>query len=198
MDGRLYRSRRDRMLAGVAGGLAELWGADPSLVRIVWALLVLFTGGLALIVYLVMAVVVPEEDDAWLGPPASGPSMPGFGAPDAPTAPGTPAPTGTGPDAQAWAAAEAADRAAWAERRAARSARRAAHGHGRGSANGALLGGTLLILVGVFFLAREYLPTIDFDWFWPLVLVGFGVLLLVTALRRDGRPGGPDGSGGAA
>lgn len=42
---RLYRSRHDRMLAGVAGGLAEMWGADPSLVRVIWALLVVFSGG---------------------------------------------------------------------------------------------------------------------------------------------------------
>ena len=41
MGTRLYRSRDDRVLAGVAGGLAELWGADPSVVRIVWALLVI-------------------------------------------------------------------------------------------------------------------------------------------------------------
>ncbi len=59
---RLYRSRDDRMLAGVAGGLAELWGADPSLVRIIWALLVFFTGGIALLVYIVMAIVVPEGE----------------------------------------------------------------------------------------------------------------------------------------
>ena len=58
---RLYRSRDDRMLAGVAGGLAEMWGADPSLVRVIWALLVVFTGGIALLVYIVMALVVPEE-----------------------------------------------------------------------------------------------------------------------------------------
>lgn len=65
MGYRLYRSRRDRMLAGVAGGLAEMWGADPSLVRIVWALLVVFTGGIALLVYIVMAIVVPEEDEVF-------------------------------------------------------------------------------------------------------------------------------------
>src|SRR6476659_1023504 len=60
---RLYRSRDDRMLAGVAGGLAELWDADPSLIRIVWAILVILTGGLALVVYIVMAIVVPERPD---------------------------------------------------------------------------------------------------------------------------------------
>ena len=50
MNERLYRSRDDRMLAGVAGGLAEMWDADPSLVRIVWALLVFVTGGFAFFV----------------------------------------------------------------------------------------------------------------------------------------------------
>jgi phage shock protein C len=49
------------MLAGVAGGLAENWKIDPSLVRIVWALLMVLTGGLAFLVYVVMAIVVPER-----------------------------------------------------------------------------------------------------------------------------------------
>lgn len=53
------------MLAGVAGGLAEMWGADPALVRIIWALLVILTGGAALLVYIVMAIVVPEEDQVY-------------------------------------------------------------------------------------------------------------------------------------
>ena len=61
MTDRLYRSPDDRMLAGVAGGLAENWKIDPSLVRIVWALLIVLTGGLAFLVYVVMAIVVPER-----------------------------------------------------------------------------------------------------------------------------------------
>src|SRR3990170_2971715 len=67
MDDRLYRSRDERMIAGVAGGLAERLDLDPSLVRIIWAVLVLPTGFLALLVYVVMAIVVPEE------PPAEAP-----------------------------------------------------------------------------------------------------------------------------
>jgi len=66
MNARLYRSRDDRMLAGVAGGLAEHWDADPSLVRLIWALLVIFTGGIALVVYIVMAFVVPEAPEVQL------------------------------------------------------------------------------------------------------------------------------------
>ena len=61
MNDRLYRSRADRMIAGVAGGLAQSMRLDPSLVRIVWAILVFATGGIALVIYIVMAIVVPEE-----------------------------------------------------------------------------------------------------------------------------------------
>jgi peptidoglycan/LPS O-acetylase OafA/YrhL len=54
--------------------------------------------------------------------------------------------------------------------------------------------GGLLVVFGGFFLAREFLPEVNFDWFGPAVLVAIGVLLLVTALRRgnddSSRPGG--------
>ena len=61
MTDRLYRSPDDRMIAGVAGGLAEMLDIDPSIIRIVWAVLIVVTGGLALLVYIVMAIVVPER-----------------------------------------------------------------------------------------------------------------------------------------
>jgi phage shock protein C len=158
---RLYRSRDDRMLAGVAGGLAEMWGADPALVRVIWALLVIFTGGVALLVYIVMALVIPDEPLVPDGPP------PGAGE-------------GWVPPADAQAARLSA--------REARAARRAAAGNGAGFPAAAILGGFLIILGG-FFLAREFLPNIDFDWFWPLVLVGLGVLLVASSLRRPREPG---------
>ena len=91
MTTHLYRSREDRMLAGVAGGLAELWDADPSLVRIIWALLVVLTGGIALVGYIVMAIVVPEEDGSrsW-GSASSWNASPPSAAPPSPSgAPGT-------------------------------------------------------------------------------------------------------------
>ena len=74
MTDRLYRSRDDRMLAGVAGGVAEMLDADPSIIRIVWAVLVVLTGGIALLVYIVMAIVVPERPE---GMPIASPWAPG-------------------------------------------------------------------------------------------------------------------------
>ncbi len=62
MSDRLYRSRTDRIFAGVCGGLAERLGVDPSLVRIAWVVLALGTAVFPfLVLYVVMALVVPER-----------------------------------------------------------------------------------------------------------------------------------------
>src|SRR3990172_5175535 len=102
MDDRLYRSRDERMIAGVAGGLAERLDLDPSLVRIIWAVLVLPTGFLALLVYVVMAIVVPgaerdappEAAAAATGPSSSAPSSSSW-APSSSSASSCPTSTST-------------------------------------------------------------------------------------------------------
>lgn len=198
MNDRLYRSQSDRMLAGVAGGLAEMWDADPSLIRIVWALLVILTGGLALVVYIVMAIVVPEEDEVWpatsMAPSPAAAAAPAAGSADTMAAvEGTPIArdpaVGSGlvtpaPEPGAMWASPPVDprRAARIE---ARAARRAARREGGGlGVSGTLIGGLLLVALGVFFLAREWLPQFDFDWFWPSMLILLGVILLVAAFGR--------------
>jgi phage shock protein C len=57
---RLTRSREDRMLAGVCGGIADYLGMDPTIVRLVAVLLGIFSAGTALIGYLIAAIVMPE------------------------------------------------------------------------------------------------------------------------------------------
>jgi phage shock protein C len=181
MNDRLYRSRDDRVIAGVAGGLAERLNADPSLVRVIWALLILPTGFIALLVYIVMAMVVPEEDDLYgfMPPPST------FSPPPPTDASGTVSggavPPGT-PAGGTWPVS----RDQWrAQQRAERAAHRTRHGPGSG---GVILG-TILILVGVWYLLREYVPAFEPDRFWPFALVGLGVVLLVIALgRRSGAP----------
>lgn len=56
MEKRLYRSN-DRMLGGVAAGLAEFFGLDPTIVRLVWAVAVLF--GVGFLFYLVCWIIIP-------------------------------------------------------------------------------------------------------------------------------------------
>lgn len=57
---RLYRSRKDRVIWGVAGGLAEYLGIDPVLVRIAFVLLA-FAYGVTIVAYIIMAIAVPNE-----------------------------------------------------------------------------------------------------------------------------------------
>lgn len=57
----LYRSQADRSVAGVCGGLAERLGVDSALVRVPWLLSVPLTGGLTLLLYVLLAVAIPEE-----------------------------------------------------------------------------------------------------------------------------------------
>jgi phage shock protein C len=58
---RLYKSRRDRKLFGVCGGLGEYFDIDPTLVRILFILLTFLSFGTGIVMYLAMAIFVPEE-----------------------------------------------------------------------------------------------------------------------------------------
>ncbi len=57
---KIYRSRRDRMIAGVCGGLATYFGMDSTWIRLLF-IFFLLVGGSALLVYLIMWAVVPIE-----------------------------------------------------------------------------------------------------------------------------------------
>jgi phage shock protein PspC (stress-responsive transcriptional regulator) len=94
VNDRLYRSRDERMFAGVAGGVAERLDLDPSLVRVVWVILMFLSGGLFFLLYIVMAILVPEAPtggDRWAAwssgvaaasaPPPGPGAVPGWSGP---------------------------------------------------------------------------------------------------------------------
>ncbi len=57
---KLYRSRIDRKIGGVCGGLGVYFGIDPTVVRLLFVLGLLFWGG-TLLAYLILLIVIPEE-----------------------------------------------------------------------------------------------------------------------------------------
>jgi phage shock protein C len=57
---RLYRSRTERLIGGVCGGLAQYFNMDPTIVRLLF-LLLLFAGGAAFLIYIIMWIIVPLE-----------------------------------------------------------------------------------------------------------------------------------------
>ena len=60
---RLYRSKTDSMVGGVCGGLGKYFGIDPTLVRLVFVLLVVFGGG-GVLLYIILWIVIPLEGRA--------------------------------------------------------------------------------------------------------------------------------------
>lgn len=57
---KLYRSRIDRKIGGVCGGLGAYFGIDPTLVRLLFVLGLLMVGG-TILAYLILLIVIPEE-----------------------------------------------------------------------------------------------------------------------------------------
>jgi phage shock protein C len=61
----LYRSSADKRIAGVCGGIAEYFNVDPSAMRLLWALLTIFSGIFpGVIAYLVAMLIMPVKLDA--------------------------------------------------------------------------------------------------------------------------------------
>jgi phage shock protein C len=164
MNRRLYRSPDDRILAGVAGGMAQAWDLDPALVRVGWALVILATGGVFLILYIVMALVVPLRPFAIAGWSAAE-AMPGDPAAPPPDSPPGPTMSSTGPDVPP----------------------RALYGRNRRDSTAPLVFGLFLILIGGFFLARQFIPQLNFNLLWPIVVIALGAVLIVAAFARAPR-----------
>ena len=61
---RLYKSSEDKVLSGVAGGMAEYFEIDPVFVRLGWFASVFVTGGISILIYIVMVIVVPRGEYA--------------------------------------------------------------------------------------------------------------------------------------
>jgi phage shock protein C len=57
---RVYRSKSERVLAGVCGGLGEYFNIDPTLVRILFILFALVVGG-GILLYIILWILIPEE-----------------------------------------------------------------------------------------------------------------------------------------
>jgi phage shock protein PspC (stress-responsive transcriptional regulator) len=184
---RLYRCRHDRRLAGVAAGMAEYLEIDPTVVRILWILSV-FLGGFTILLYIILAFVIPNEPVAMPAPGATGPA--GGGPPtedagaeptgdqptgDQPTGdqPTGDQPTGDQPTGQAWAPSPA-----WTAPTPARTGDRRGGGAG-------LYGGLLLVIFGAIALATVLIP----GWvggaaLGPALLLALGIALLLGSTRR--------------
>lgn len=164
MEKKLYRSRTDRMIAGVCGGLAEHFGWDPVLVRLAAVVLLFVTNGAAGVVYLVMAAVVPEapvEAATEHVVPSGAGEAAGEASAEASLAdgrPDAPQPQAGQPGPPSTPAAEARPR------------------------RGTVLAGVILVGLGLALLADQVfgMPV----WrLWPVFIILYGVGMIVRAVR---------------
>lgn len=60
---KLYKSTNNKMLSGVCAGFADFIGIDPTIVRVIYALVSFFTGGFpGVIIYIMLAIIIPEDN----------------------------------------------------------------------------------------------------------------------------------------
>ena len=77
---KLYRSRRDKKLFGLCGGIAEMLNVDATLLRILLIVITVFTSGFVILVYILAGLVVPKEPNIYdgFGPSGFGPGSGGY------------------------------------------------------------------------------------------------------------------------
>jgi phage shock protein C len=160
MPTRLERSISNKVVAGVCGGIAEYLQVDATLVRVFFVVGTIVTGGLGLLGYIILVVLMPLPGQPAPFVKASGvttSTLEGAAAAD----PGATTPLVATPVAPAPPDPEAAERRRWAF-------------------------GLFLIALGAIFMFGNagVFRIVRWDLVWPLVLIGIGVLFLVQRGRR--------------
>ncbi|MBE0650204.1 MAG: PspC domain-containing protein [Bacteroidales bacterium] len=148
---KLYRSRRDKVIGGVAGGLANYFEIDVVIVRLLFVL-VFFLGGGGLLAYIIMWIVIPAE--------------PYF----TPYTEATPGPQQNPGDAQQSNTEGSNPANPNADTSEPVSSDR--------KSNTSLLAGIILIVLGFVFLANHLVPWFHLSNFWPALLIIGGIFII--------------------
>jgi phage shock protein PspC (stress-responsive transcriptional regulator)/uncharacterized integral membrane protein len=158
MEKRLYRSRSQRVIFGVCGGLAEYFGIDPVIVRVI-AVVSIFISGLGILAYIIMAVVVPLESSQ-----------------------------GTTPQDVVRENVEEIKERTGELGSEIRSAvgREGDEAEKKSSHRGLMVFGIILIVLGVLFLVGSFnlFWWLAWRYVWPLILVAIGALIIFGTRRR--------------
>ncbi|MFW6306775.1 MAG: PspC domain-containing protein [Bacillota bacterium] len=167
---KIYRSRKDRMIGGVCGGIANYFGVDSTLVRLA-AVLLFFAEGIGLFVYIAAWIIIPEEpySDSKTSYQDDAIDVDGYSS-----------------DVDEDTEYKSADYES-------KNIDDEDTYGGNGSTidksevgdKGQKTIGIILIALGSLFLINNWMPYFRWQRFWPLILVGFGVVLLLKGVQED-------------
>nr|WP_068890116.1 PspC domain-containing protein [Pedobacter panaciterrae] len=187
MDKRLFRNEHEKVIAGVSSGIAEYMEVDVTIIRLLFVLSTIFLVGTGILVYIIMWIVVPVNND-----PAKrfskfnefykGPQNNPFNSPNAFTQPHQNPETPNPSQSQAWTSSTFNEGGFTAEQK------QPEFKPYRKSDTGRTVGGLFLLVIGLYFLMNEF-NIIPF-WFsisklWPLVFVAIGVSFILKSKRKD-------------
>ena len=168
---RLYRSRIDRTIAGVCGGLAKYFDIDPTLVRVLFVVSI-FIGGGGIIAYIILWIVVPEEQIIFQS--AGQDSQTHQSDSDSEE-------SNTNQESSKFDSSNFNSEINNKVNDAANEINKILD---EARSNKKVLGATILILLGVLFLLDNLLPHFDFGDYWPIILIAIGVGIIIKATRK--------------
>ena len=157
MERRLYRSRTNRIIWGVCGGLADYFHIDPVIVRIIFVLLI-FANLIGLIVYIILAIVVPLEGSR---APSQTETIKENVEDMKKTA------TGLGEELKSTFSREPKSREIK-------------------ESSPLVIFGIIILVVGIVLLlsSLNLFWWLSWPYLWPLIIVAIGILIIIAALRR--------------
>lgn len=151
---RLYRSTSDRIIGGVAAGLAEYFKLDPLLVRLLFVVFTIIGGG-GIIIYLILWIATPDKPFIDHISQNSKNMENHTNQEEHPYTSGNPA----GQEKNKEKNVEQRQR-------------------------GNLIGGLVLITIGAIFLLDQFIPRVDFGDLWPIILIAIGIGLLFNNMGK--------------
>lgn len=160
MEKRLYRSRSDRMIWGVCGGLAKYFDIDPVIIRLITVLLI-FAGGVSILAYIVLAIVTPLESSQVTEPKDV-------------------------IKENVEEMKETASQIGQEIRTAFARGEGRSEETSRTQHRSRNVLGTILIIIGILFLLASFnlLWWLRWTFLWPLIIVAIGVLIIFSTKRR--------------
>lgn len=182
MEKKLFRNEHDKMIAGVASGLADYMQVEVTIVRLLFALSAIFMAGGGLVAYIIMWVIVPVNND----PAAKFSKFNDYFNKNNPNTP----PLGS---ANPFAGPAGSGNTNWTQpvSDAQKTPFETQAGFGKFNKpndTGRTIGGLVLLVIGCFFLMRE----LDFipDWFrfrnfWPVIFIVLGISIIAKSKRKN-------------
>lgn len=162
---KLYRSRYDSVIAGVAGGLAKYFNVDPIIIRVLFVVLA-FAGAGGIILYIILWIAVPLDPNLTYFPYNN---RDDFNRP--PDEPGD---------------IKADDFVNQDEEQAEKPEEKPFSEYQRQKprSDGNMIAGIILIVLGSLFLFVRFIPDISFRHLWPIVLIVAGIFIMRSALSK--------------